>query len=481
VSTQPAFLAIFLTATLAAFGGIYPWTTLPMLAGAVLLCFASWVRGGHDDPYVGVGDRSAETRWLDLAIVSVPVAMTMQLVPLPEPLRSAISPHLAEAEAVLRPDAALRLSAFAPLSLDPRGGWQAVAVVAAAALTYFAARRIFSMGGIRRVCRVTAVVGAVAAIEAILQRLLSPTRIYGFWQPQDAAAVPFGPVVNRNHFAAWLVMAAAVTAGYLVARINLRTDSGRAGRSWRGTSSTLLRPPALWTAVSAGVMSLTIVAAQSRSAVIALAVALLVLLRTISRSWSPVFIAMGTTAAVVIMLLGAGESTTTRLAARFAETLEARDVSRVTIWRETLPIASDFAVAGVGAGAFSHAMLKYQQTQVFVPHLGTEWHFNQAHNHYLQLLAEGGLLLTVPAAIVAIAFIRVVRRRLRHDAGELRTVRLGAVAGLAGVAVQSLWDVPLTMPAAAMLAATRAALATYPTRRARDINTKDTKDTKLAL
>jgi hypothetical protein len=32
------------------------------------------------------------------------------------------------------------------------------------------------------------------------------------------------------------------------------------------------------------------------------------------------------------------------------------------------------------------------------------------------------------------------------------------------VAVQSLWEVPLTMPAAALLAATLAALATYPTR-----------------
>jgi O-antigen ligase len=174
--------------------------------------------------------------------------------------------------------------------------------------------------------------------------------------------------------------------------------------------------------------------------------------------------AMGTTAAIVIMLLGAGESTTTRLAGRFAETLESRDVSRLTIWRETLPIASDFPVTGVGAGAFSHAMLKYQQTRTFVPHLGTEWHFNQAHNHYLQLLAEGGLLLTLPTAIVAIAFVRLVRRRLRDDTGELRSVRLGAVAGLAGVAVQSLWEVPLTMPAAALLAATLAALATYPTR-----------------
>jgi hypothetical protein len=63
--------------------------------------------------------------------------------------------------------------------------------------------------------------------------------------------------------------------------------------------------------------------------------------------------------------------------------------------------------------------------------------------------------------VVVVAFARVVGRRLRDDTSEYRAVRLGAVAGLVGIATQSLWEVPLTMPAAALLAATLAALATY--------------------
>jgi O-antigen ligase len=221
----------------------------------------------------------------------------------------------------------------------------------------------------------------------------------------------------------------------------------------------------VWTLVTAITMSITIVASQSRSAIIGLAVAMTALLRGIAQAWTAVAVAAIAVTIIGVTLLGAGESSTTRLAERFAETLQTRDVSRIVIWRETLPIASDFVLTGVGSGAFEHAMLAYQRTRVFAPHLGAEWFFNHAHNHYLQLLAEGGLLVVIPAALTAFAFAGVLRRRLAEDNGELRTVRLGAVAGLAGVAVQSLWEVPLTMPAAALLAATLAALATYPARR----------------
>ncbi|MDR7534315.1 MAG: hypothetical protein QN162_13395, partial [Armatimonadota bacterium] len=51
--------------------------------------------------------------------------------------------------------------------------------------------------------------------------------------------------------------------------------------------------------------------------------------------------------------------------------------------------------------------------------------------------------------------------RLHDESGELLWLRLGALAGLAGVGVQSLWEVPLTMPANALLAATLAAITTY--------------------
>jgi O-antigen ligase len=88
-----------------------------------------------------------------------------------------------------------------------------------------------------------------------------------------------------------------------------------------------------------------------------------------------------------------------------------------------------------------------------VPHLNAWAHFNQAHNHYLQVVAEGGLLLALPLAIGLAALAAAAGRALRADRTELFWVRAGAAASLAGVAAQSLWEVPLTMPANGVLAA----------------------------
>src|SRR5262249_37817395 len=59
------------------------------------------------------------------------------------------------------------------------------------------------------------------------------------------------------------------------------------------------------------------------------------------------------------------------------------------IWRDTWRMAKDFWATGVGAGACKHGMLVYQQGS-------RRFFFNHAHNEYLQMLVEGGLLLVIP-------------------------------------------------------------------------------------
>jgi O-antigen ligase len=89
-------------------------------------------------------------------------------------------------------------------------------------------------------------------------------------------------------------------------------------------------------------------------------------------------------------------------------------------------------------------------------------HFSEAHNDYLQLAAEGGVLLTVPAAISVAAFIVAVRRRFREDS-SVRTywLRVGAVTGLAAIALQETVDFSLQMPGNAALFAVVCAIALH--------------------
>jgi O-antigen ligase len=127
-------------------------------------------------------------------------------------------------------------------------------------------------------------------------------------------------------------------------------------------------------------------------------------------------------------------------------------VSRLTIWRDTLRIVRAFPFFGTGQGTFADAMFVYQQTARQVL-------FNHAHDEYLQLLTEGGVVMLLLVVLGLVLLARAVQHRLDGDESSHRFVRIGAAAGLAAVAVQSIWETGLRAPANLLLAALLAALA----------------------
>jgi O-antigen ligase len=128
--------------------------------------------------------------------------------------------------------------------------------------------------------------------------------------------------------------------------------------------------------------------------------------------------------------------------------------NRLTIWRETIPIVRDFPLTGTGPGTYQRAMFVYQRSTRDV-------YFNQAHNHYLQVAAEGGALLVAVVTLALVALVRAVRERLTTDSSGLFWMRAGATCGLGAVALQSVWETGLVMPANATLAALVAAIAIH--------------------
>jgi O-antigen ligase len=134
---------------------------------------------------------------------------------------------------------------------------------------------------------------------------------------------------------------------------------------------------------------------------------------------------------------------------------------RLTAWSDTLTIIRDFPAFGTGLGTYGKAMLLYQTN-------GRDVMYAEAHNDYLQIAAEGGFLVGVPviAALGLIGF--VIRRRLTSGDDDPLTywIRMGAVAGLAGIAAQSIVEFSLQMPGNRVMFVLLLALAMHrPSRR----------------
>jgi O-antigen ligase len=396
-------------------------------------------------PSVGRG----RARWLDLALVAYVLLLVLQLVPLTPPVRLTLSPAVRGIDVRLRLDAPADAGADMPqpLTVDANGTTQTLALAATAVLMFWCMRALFKRNGIRLASRAIAVFGLLLAAFGIVQHATAPHSLY--WLRTFKYTEPFGPYLNRSDFAMWMVMALPLTAGYLLARLQSRQRRGANLFTVDAFDDT-----ALLLAVAMGLMVAALMVALSRSGLVGAAAAALTLwalaeqhLRRERRAW----LLGGIGAVAVVALFFANASA---LATRIGDTIDRGMGGRLDIWRATLPMIKDFWRTGIGAGAYERAMIVYQPA----PH---ETYFNHAHNEYLQLLAEGGLLLAIPAVLAAVAAVRCIRLRLKDDVTPLYWVRIGAVSGMAGAVVQSLWETGLRRPANLLLFATLAAFAMH--------------------
>ncbi|MDO8678290.1 MAG: O-antigen ligase family protein [Acidobacteriota bacterium] len=284
----------------------------------------------------------------------------------------------------------------------------------------------------------------------------------GILKPDARSTNPLGAFTNRNHFAAWLLLIAMVACGYLIAHLRIHPAYHQRGRAFlKQFLSSGALPTAASAIITVGVLFITL----SRSAVAGLGAAAIAGWRMgrprmqIERTNLPTIFGMSGAAILMFVMFIDVDGWATRFEQSFSPGVTG--FSRTGIWSETLPIIADFPLAGTGAGTYSDSMTHYQQTRFWVGSMQRWAHFNNAHSHYVQVASEGGLLLTVPA-LCALAFLWTQgRRALRSDKGEMFWARVGAAAGLVGLAVQSIWEVALTMPANAVLCGVLAGLLIY--------------------
>lgn len=384
---------------------------------------------------------------LERTLLVIAALLLVQILPLPQAILDLVSPHARPTHdaLALTPEAA----AGRTLSVSPGATAWALAVWFAALALFLAARQQFATGGLRHTARSIAALGLVVSLLAIAQAATADRHIFWLFPTPFEGPQPFGPFVNRNHFATWAIMVFPLTAGYLAAHAHAHQAHAADVAHRRSRIARAVDPRAAWLALAAAVVLLALLLSLSRAGVLALGTSALL-------TWGRMRGALGErerrgaaalAAALTIFALAWSDLPA------FAERLAGAGTDmagRLTIWRETVPIVRDFPFTGTGAGTFQLAMFVYQRADRTV-------YFNQAHNHYLQIAAEGGLLLVVPACLAIGLFVRTASASIAGDRSPTRWIRVGAACGLGAAAVQSLFETGLVMPANAALAAVLAA------------------------
>jgi hypothetical protein len=420
-----------------AFGAVYPWAYWPLAATVAGLGVYTLVRTR--------GYRDHRVRTLAFALAGVAAAIAIQLISLPYSIVAKLSPAL---DRFFREYALFyHPASLHSLSLSPASTAVVLALFIAFAL--FLLGLIAGLGSVSTEWLMNQLMGLglALAIVGIIQKAFPMDEahplVYGFWEPRFGGN-PFGPFINRNHFAGWMVMALPLVLGYscivLMQTLHLRERTVGAFLRWL-TSVEASR--FLHVAFCVLLMGMSLVLTGSRSGIASFAVAMLAFailaLRRFRRGRARLLVASYLGVILLGAVIWAG---TDRTVGRFL--LARTDQSgggRIGAWIDTLNIVRDFPLFGTGMGTYGQAMLVYQTA-------GRPVMYAQAHNDYLQIAAEGGLLVLVPAAIAIGVVLLGIRRRMTAGLDDEQTawIRTGAVAGLVGIAAQSLIEFSLQMP-----------------------------------
>jgi O-antigen ligase len=425
-----------------AFGANYPWAYTPLALTSATLGLALLAAG-----------RSPVSWPVVAGLGCVAAACLAQLVPLPSTWLREITPST---DSVLREyQLGYAAGTWGRISVAPDSTWVGLGLFAAFALMMVGAARFLTRSSARNLALSIVLLGTVAAVVGIVQRATFNGKIYGFWEPEFAGTV-FGPFVNRNHFAGWMLMAVPLTLGLLGGAVS------RGMRSVRPTTRDRLlwfsSPEANQAILIAGaaiVMALSLVLTMSRSGMLALAAALMLMAVVAVARHASAGRRIAHTAYLVVLVVGIiAWVGVDAVAARFEADSTVTLSGRLEIWGDTLAIARDFWLTGTGLNTYGVATLFYQKS---LP----QFHLREAHSDYLQLAAEGGLLLCVPVLLTVALFAREVRRRFQSSEGSSYWLRAGAVTGIVAIAIQSTVEFSLQMPGNAALFAVSCAIALH--------------------
>ena len=295
---------------------------------------------------------------------------------------------------------------------------------------------------LKKIVFLLVVFGGIMSFVAIIARLADPTSIYGLRVPFQA--MPFGPFVNTHHFAAFVEMTGGLTIGLLVG------GTAKDRKFLLIIALVIMVTAMIMTSSRGGMLSFVSLAAF-------IGVFRLAKHRSNRSSFRQKRVFAGATLATIVVVVslvvfvGADQSLIRGVGLGGQEEVSS---GRFHFWSVAIKIFLDHPIIGAGLDAFGVAFTKYDTWNGVL-------RVEQAHNDYLQMLADAGILgFGCVAAFIYLLFRKSLALIASVGDGFRRDVAIGALAGCLGILIHSFFDFPLRTFSNAFIFLLLAAIAT---------------------
>jgi O-antigen ligase len=386
------------------------WAVNGVVAGVLAASYAILAGPARFEP----GRRPMPVRLAQAFFLAAIIALALQLVPL--------TPDLLRTVGVLDPDLGTGAAAVA-ISVDPG----ATVAMILRFVTYGLVFLVVLDIGAQRHRAETILLGVLAL--SVAQAFIGVAWLTAFgdqillWPKWAYQGFATGTFVNRNSFATYLGFGAAIATTVLVSRSAAAASSqdwpgARRAASWRKLSTIGLTVPALAILATGLVMSGSRMGVASAAGGVVVALILAPAPTGAWRARGLFFLAAGAVAALVLLYSGAG---------LFGRILALEDNAQVRrdLYAQVVEMIVARPWTGYGGGTFPEAFAHFHRLP-----LSADVTWDAAHNLYLELLAElglvAGLLPVLAVGLIAVTLVRAARRSLSSCAA-LAVVAVGAL------------------------------------------------------
>jgi O-antigen ligase len=387
-----------------AFGAVEPWSIFVLELGALVLALL-WLAKGFVDQELTI-----ERNPLFLPMAVFGILILAQIV-----FRTSTYLHDTIAEAFL--------------------------YLAYGMLCFVSTQSLLRASQARTMAMILSFYGFAIAALALLQGIAPNGKLYWIREPRFGGWL-YGPYVNHNHYAGLMEM--LIPIPLVISLSHLAHEKER-----------------LAGGIAAAVMTGTVFLSGSRGGMLAVLTEFLLLgiLVTRQKRGARTAVGVGVFAIGLLSLLTwlGGKQLTTRMFSIGRETrTEISGGMRLSIDRDALSMFRRKPVLGWGLGAFPVA---YPQFRSFY----TNFFVNEAHNDYLQLLTETGILGFGVMIWFLVALYRAAIPKISHWTSSVSgSLTLACLLGITGILVHSCFDFNLQIPANAALFYVLCSLAASP-------------------